>query len=130
MRALVVDDSDINRQVLRLMLEDVFVEVEEADGGSTALAMIEARDYDVLLLDLRMPRLDGLTILQRIRAREDAKRALHVIVVTADGLQEMRERAASAGSDAFLLKPVAPEALYECIALAAAKAQGSIASAA
>jgi CheY-like chemotaxis protein len=115
MRVLFVDDDAMNRRVVRDMLQVAGVSLEEAPDGPTGLAMIEASNYDVVLMDLRMPGMDGLTAIRHIRARNDAKAQLPIIVVTADTSTDIRERCLTAGADEIMMKPVAMKALFRML---------------
>ena len=116
MRVLYVDDNAPNRAVVRCMLEAAGVDMAEADGGEVGLSMIEAGFYDVVLMDLRMPGMDGFTAIRRLRARGDDKAGLPVIVLTADNAHDIRAQALAAGADDLLLKPVQMDALFDVMA--------------
>jgi len=105
----------MNRRVVRDMLDVAGVEMVEAESAEAGLAMLDHDDYDVLLIDLRMPGMDGITAIGHVRARADAKAALPVIVVTADTAIDLRERCLAAGADEVLFKPVAMDALFDAI---------------
>lgn len=113
MNVLFVDDDAMNRRVVRDMLQVAGVTLEEAPDGETGLMMIEAGDYDLILMDLRMPGMDGLTAIGRIRDREDAKSKLPIIVVTADTSLNIREDCIAGGADDVLQKPVAMKSLFK-----------------
>jgi CheY-like chemotaxis protein len=89
------------------------VTLEEAPDGETGLKMVEAGEYAVILMDLRMPGMDGLTAIRHIRARGDAKAKLPIIVVTADTSRDIREICLAGGADDVMLKPVAMKALFK-----------------
>src|SRR6185312_9070027 len=84
MRILFVEDNEVNRLVVKEMLRAGGHDMAEAEDGRAGLDMIEANDYDLILMDLRMPGMDGLTAIRHIRARDDAKAALPVVVITVD----------------------------------------------
>ncbi len=115
MLVLFVEDDPMNRRVVKDMLGVAGVEMAEAPEGQTGLSMIAENDYDLILMDLRMPGMDGLTAIRHIRAREDAKAKLPVIVVTADTGLNIREDCLSAGADDIILKPVAMDLLFDAI---------------
>lgn len=117
MHVLFVDDDTMNRRVVRDMLEIAGVQMDEAPDAPTGLELIDKTDYAVILMDLRMPGMDGLTAIQRIRERRDDKSELPILVVTADTSLDIRERCMSRGADELLQKPVAMSALYETMAL-------------
>ena len=84
MRVLFVEDSEVNRRVIQEMLRAGGIEMSEAEDGVRGLEAIDVGDYDLILMDLRMPGMDGLTAIRHIRARTDHKANLPVIVITAD----------------------------------------------
>ncbi len=87
----------------------------EAGLAEEGLARIEYEHFDVILMDLRMPGMDGMEAIRKIRARTDAKAGLPVIVVTADTAIDLREQCLAAGADDVLFKPVAMDALFDSI---------------
>lgn len=115
MRVLCVDDHDLNRQVIKEMLDVAGLTVEEAPEADTGLTMIDTRDYDLVLMDLRMPGKDGLTALREIRARGDSKGKIPVLVVTGDTGVRITSDVETAGGDALLFKPVMMDTLFEAI---------------
>lgn len=115
MRVLCVDDHDLNRQVIKEMLDVAGLTVEEAPEAETGLTMIDTRDYDLVLMDLRMPGKDGLTALREIRARGDSKGKIPVLVVTGDTGMKIMDDVDAAGGDALLFKPVMMDTLFDAI---------------
>jgi len=115
MRVLFVDDDAMNRRVVRDMLQVAGVTLDEAPDDPSGLSMIDALDYDIILMDLRMPGMDGLTAIGRIRARKDAKASLPIVVVTADTSPNIREECIAAGADEMLQKPVAMKSLFRML---------------
>ena len=115
MRVLFVDDNEMNRKVVRGMLESAEVAMTEAEDGETGLAILDASSFDVILMDLRMPGMDGLAAIRRIRGRQDEKAGLPIIVVTADNGPNIRGQALAAGADDLLHKPVQMQALFDAI---------------
>jgi CheY-like chemotaxis protein len=105
----------MNRRVVKDMLTIVDAEMAEAEDAETGLRMIDANDYDIILMDLRMPGMDGLTAIGHIRARTDAKARLPIIVITADTAANLRERCLASGANEVLPKPVAMNALFDAI---------------
>ncbi len=101
---LVADDRETNRNILEQILEDAGFKITLADDGDTTLEAIDKEDFDLVLLDVRMPRLNGIETVKRIRANEKS-RDLKVIAVTASVFPEFREKAIGAGFDDFLPKP-------------------------
>lgn len=115
MHVLFVEDDAMNRRVVRDMLSVADVEMSEADGALKGIGMIEACDYDLVLMDLRMPGMDGLEALRRIRARMDAKGRVPVVVVTADIAPDLKTECLREGADDFLTKPIAMDALFDAL---------------
>ncbi|WP_343520990.1 response regulator [Sphingomonas sp.] len=115
MNILFIEDDPMNRRVVRDMLDVAGASMAEAEHAEEGLRRIEAEDFDVVLVDLRMPGMDGIEAIERIRARDDAKAELPIIVVTADTALDLRERCLTAGADEVLFKPVAMDALFDTI---------------
>ncbi len=115
MRILAIDDDALNRRVVRDMLSVAGVGMDEADSAEAGLRAIDADDFDIVLMDLRMPGMDGMEAIGHIRARPAPKNDLPIIVVTADATQGLRDRCLSGGADELLLKPVAMEELFDAI---------------
>ena len=127
MRVLFVEDSEVNRRVIREMLRAGDIEMEEAEDGAIGLEMVEAHDYDLILMDLRMPGMDGLTAIRKIRTRTDAKAQLPVIVVTADSGLTLEADCQAAGADDVIRKPVDLSTLFTTIGdLIARRGQGGL----
>ena len=115
MQVLFVDDDAMNRRVVRDMLQVAGLQLDEAPDGQSGLDMIDAGDYSVVLMDLRMPGMDGLTAIAQVRARNDAKRDIPIIVVTADTSANIREACLAGGADEVMMKPVAMKSLFKMI---------------
>ncbi|MEN3747643.1 response regulator [Sphingomonas sp. HF-S3] len=127
MNILFIEDDPMNRRVVKDMLDVAGATMAEASIAEEGLARIEYERFDVVLMDLRMPGMDGIEAIRRIRARDDEKGQLPVIVVTADTGADLRERCLSAGADDVLFKPVAMDALFDSIGrVLAAKGGGLI----
>lgn len=116
MRVLFVEDDAMNRRVVRDMLGVAGITVEEAPDAEAGLAMVDARDFAVVLMDLRMPGMDGLEAIKRIRERKDYKANWPIIVVTADTSLHIREACIAGGADELLMKPVAMQPLFKTMA--------------
>lgn len=115
MNILFIEDDPMNRRVVKDMLDVAGATMAEAGLAEEGLARIEYEDFDVILVDLRMPGMDGMEAIRRIRARGDAKAELPVIVITADTGVDLREECLAAGADDVLFKPVAMDALFDSI---------------
>ncbi|MEJ7659271.1 MAG: response regulator [Hymenobacter sp.] len=113
MRVLLAEDNPINRTVARLHLLQWGVAVDEAADGLAALALLETRAYDAVLLDIQMPGLSGLEVTRRLRQLPDAHRAaVPVLALTANVLPSDHEKYRTAGINDYLAKPFAEEDLY------------------
>ena len=115
MKVLFIEDDPMNRRVVADMLDVAGATMTEAESAEIGLQLIADHDFDMALVDLRMPGMDGITAIQRIRARGDAKAKLPIIVVTADTAVDLRERCLAAGADEVLFKPVAMDSLFEAM---------------
>ncbi len=104
-RVLVVDDVSGNRAVVTDLLSWLGFDVEEADQGDAALKCIEARRPDIVLMDILMPVMDGLTATQRLRAMPGCAQ-LPVIVLSAGASEGDKARSLRVGADGFLVKPI------------------------
>ncbi|KQN07229.1 MULTISPECIES: response regulator [unclassified Sphingomonas] len=115
MNILYIEDDAMNRRVVRDMLDVAGATMVEADGAEAGFDRIDRESFDLILLDLRMPGMDGFEVIRSIRGRDDAKRDLPIIVVTADAAVDLSERCINAGADEVLFKPVAMDALFDAI---------------
>ena len=115
MNILCIEDDPKNRRVVGDMLDVAGATMTEAEDAQTGLRLVEEHDYTIVLVDLRMPGMDGIEAITRIRARGDAKAKVPIIVVTADTAVDLRERCLAVGADEVLFKPVAMDALFDAI---------------
>ena len=112
---LIADDYDDNRELLRLMLESAGHRVRETRDGRELVEAARAGAYDLALVDLSMPVLDGWAALAELRA-DERTRALPCVAVTAFAAEQDRRRALEAGFDAYVSKPFRSRDLVEVIA--------------
>ena len=113
---LVAEDNEFNAQLLEQLLARRGHRVRLAHNGREALAMAESGGFDLLLLDVHMPELDGFQVVEALRQRERTTGAhLPVLALTARSRKEDRERCLAAGMDDFLTKPVRPADLATAI---------------
>lgn len=112
---LVVDDSEINRQVVRAMLTRAGLRVADREGGQQALDLLAIERFDAVLMDVHMPGMDGLAATRAIRAMS-ALATLPVLALTADAGLEDRQRCVAAGMNEVVVKPVAMADLYAALA--------------
>lgn len=115
---LLVEDSPINQTVLQGILEQLGHQVTLARNGEEAVSKCCSKHFDVVLMDIQMPDVDGLEATRRIRANEKAAggREVYIIALTAHGMPSDREQARTAGMNGFLVKPIPLESLRQAIA--------------
>jgi CheY-like chemotaxis protein len=113
LRVLLVEDNPTNQRVVQLILETLGAEITVANNGQEALDLYRADGFDVILMDMQMPVMDGLTATRLIRAREQAEASPRtpVAMLTANTLDEHRQTASHAGADLHIPKPITPESL-------------------
>ena len=108
-RVLLVDDNELNREIMKEVLVDHGLLVEEAENGSEAVAAVKANEpgyYHFILMDIEMPVMDGYEATMMIRKLPNRIRAnIPIIALTANSVPENRERARMVGMDEFLAKP-------------------------
>jgi len=113
LKFLVVDDFSTMRRIVRNLLKDLgFSNVDEAEDGAVALQKLKAAPFDFVISDWNMPNMDGLALLQSIRADESLKK-LPVLMVTAEGKKENIVAAAQAGASGYVVKPFTAATLDE-----------------
>jgi signal transduction histidine kinase/CheY-like chemotaxis protein len=108
---LVVDDNRVNRLVAVKSLEAMGAEAEAVDGGQAALDVIQVKSFDLVLMDVNMPGMDGMEATRRLRSLPGAAGQLPVIALTADVMTHHVERYRQAGMNGFVPKPIAPSQL-------------------
>jgi two-component system sensor histidine kinase/response regulator len=117
LRILLAEDNVINERVARRILEQRGHTVTHAENGLKAVALFQAQPFDLILMDVQMPEMDGLTATKLIRQAEAVTKTHTLIVaVTAFTTKEDEERCMEAGMDGFLTKPLSARALFELIA--------------
>ena len=119
-RVLLVEDNVVNQQVALKMLERCCINAELAADGEEAVAMIQAQSYDIVFMDMQMPRLDGVGATQQIRTNPRIHQPL-IIAMTANAMAEDRDRCFSVGMDDFLPKPVRLKELEQALQRAEAQ---------
>ncbi|WP_404369855.1 response regulator [Sphingomonas sp. MMS24-J45] len=124
MNILFIEDDPMNRRVVKDMLDVAGATMTGAESAELGLQLIDQKHFEMVLLDLRMPGMDGFEALHHIRARGDAKAHLPVIILTADTAVDLRDRCMAAGADEVLFKPVAMDSLFDAIGRMLAKGAG------
>lgn len=124
LRVLAADDHPTNRAVIEVILGLVDAELTCVEDGAQAVEAFRATDFDVVLMDLQMPVMDGLTAIREIRRieAESARRRTPVLAISANAMSEHVEASRAAGADMHIPKPVVPNNLLEVLAQAVADA--------
>lgn len=115
---LIVDDNDFNRELVKDILEDENITVYEAEDGSSAIELLEseqADDIDVVLMDMRMPGMDGIETTKIIRTKNGKCTEVPIIAMTADGFETDIGMLQKAGMNGLISKPVDVNTLVEHI---------------
>jgi CheY-like chemotaxis protein len=117
MRILVADDAAVNLLLIQSYLKDPSFAVDAAPNGLVALEKFQAGSYDLVLMDIQMPIMDGYTATRKIRAweAENQRRPTPVLALTANTFAEERQASLEAGCDAHLVKPIRKAELLETI---------------
>ncbi|MCA6218475.1 PAS domain S-box protein [Ideonella sp. B7] len=113
-RVLLVEDNPTNQEVASMLLHSLGLEVTLAANGQEAVQAVDARPFDLVLMDVQMPIMDGLRATAEIRRRHPDGQ-LPVIAMTANAFEEDRTACLAAGMNDYLSKPVAPDALRRCL---------------
>ncbi len=119
-RILLAEDNVVNQKVAVLLLERLGQRPDVVSDGAEALQALHDRDYDLVLMDVQMPVMDGLEATRRVRAELPATRQPRIVAMTANALGGDREACLAAGMDDHVAKPVRPEALARLLRTAAA----------
>ena len=114
MRILLAEDNDLNQLLIKELLNKVGLTAAVADNGLEALKLLETEPFDLVLMDVQMPEMDGLTATRRIREQERF-RDLPVIAMTAHAMTGDRQRTEEAGMNEHLTKPISPKDLFACL---------------
>ena len=106
-RILIVEDSPTMRQLLAFALKRLpDTDVVEAQDGMDGLRKVTGDSFDLALVDINMPVMDGLKLIRLIRGEEAPLRDMPIVVITTEGAQEDRERALALGANEYLTKPI------------------------
>lgn len=116
-RVLVVDDASLVRMYYRDALERAGFHVDEALNGLEALEKLLGTTYDLLVVDVNMPKMDGLTFLDTLRRKDLPLAGIPAMVTSSEAGMEDREAARAAGANFYLVKPISAETLIEYAAL-------------
>lgn len=111
LRALVVEDNEINRMVIADLLDNI--EIDEAEHGAKALEMLADNEYDLVLLDIQMPVMDGIETIKNIRNSTESWANIPVVALTANAMSEDRTELLGIGMDGYASKPIDPPVLIK-----------------
>ena len=121
---MVVDDHEVNRRALALMLEPLNADVVLAESGAEGLERAAAESFDVILMDVNMPDLDGRETTRRLRQRPGPNRDVPVIACTGSDAPDEIDRCRQAGMNAHVAKPIDAATLHRTLAEALEAASG------
>lgn len=110
-KVMIIDDSSMVRLYYRQALEEAGFEVLEAFNGLEALEKLLQQSVDLLIVDINMPQMDGLTFLRALRSGEAALRGIPALVTSTEAEEGDIENAFAAGANYYLIKPIAPDIL-------------------
>jgi PAS domain S-box-containing protein len=116
LRILLAEDNEVNQRLALLLLGKLGYEADVVSNGLEALAALEQQDYDLVLMDVQMPELDGLETARRICARWPEGRRPRIVAMTANVMQEDRDACFASGMDGYVAKPIRTEELAAALA--------------
>lgn len=113
---LVVEDDEISREVLILLLNDIGIEtVDFAPSGEKAMELIKTKKYDLIFMDLQLPKMSGFDVVNEIRKQENINQKTNIIALTANSLEGTREKCLSQGFNEYFTKPIDKSKLIKMI---------------
>ena len=113
--ALTVDDSKTMREMVAFTLEGAGYDVIKACDGVDALNVLDGKSVDLIITDVNMPNMDGLTLVKELRARSEF-RAVPILILTTEGGSDMKQRGRDAGATGWIVKPFEPEKFINTVA--------------
>jgi CheY-like chemotaxis protein len=121
LRILLAEDNVVNQKLALRILQQMGYRADLASNGLEAVESVERQTYDVILMDVQMPEMDGLEASRRITAKWSASQRPRIVAMTANAMQGDREMCLSAGMDDYLTKPIRVERLVEALHQVAAR---------
>ena len=118
-RILLAEDNELNAEIAETVLEETGIKVKHVEDGIQCIEELKKmpeKDYDVILMDVQMPNMDGYTATQRIRDLDDSRAEIPIIAMTANAYDEDRRKAQEAGMDGFLAKPLDVDEMMRLLA--------------
>jgi len=115
-RVLVADDLDMNRDIVEAMLKRAGYSVQGVENGRQAVIAVQEDDFDVVLMDMEMPEMDGVEATRAIRRLDERIRNIPIVALTANAFSEDRQRCRAVGMNDFLPKPISRDALLAMVA--------------
>jgi CheY-like chemotaxis protein len=113
-RVLLVEDNEANRYLATYLLEHAGFQVAHAANGESALALAAGGSFDLILMDLQLPGIDGYTVVRALRAMPELAR-VPIVAVTSFAMTGDREMALAAGCDGYIVKPIDPDVFIASI---------------
>ena len=111
---LLVEDNELNREVAIGLLEDAHLSIDQAENGAVAVQQLSKKDYDLILMDMQMPVMDGISATKAIRSNPRFA-SLPILAMTANAMDRDREMCLAAGMNDHLAKPIDPDKLYRAL---------------
>jgi two-component system chemotaxis response regulator CheY len=111
---LIVDDSASMRQLVSFTLKDAGFDVIAAENGKEALAKLPGAKIDMVITDLNMPEMDGITLIRELRSRPELK-FVPIVMLTTEAQEAKKQEGRAAGASGWIVKPFSPERLLEVV---------------
>lgn len=115
LRILIVEDNHVNQLVVKAMLSTQGYLIDTAENGIEGVQAVIDRDYDIILMDIQMPEMNGVEATREIRALDGDKSSIPIIAVTAHAMHGDRESYLAAGMNDYVSKPIDPKLLLDAI---------------
>lgn len=114
-RILVAEDNPTNQKVLSCLLQPTGCQLDFVENGLDAIAAVARSSYDMVLMDMRMPKMDGVTATYRIRSLPEPAASVPIVALTADVVAGAKEKFQAAGMNGFIAKPIDRALLFKTI---------------